>query len=266
MLISPDELDPFRKLALIDLSYSRLDTFQGCEAKFWFSYIAQEPRTFGPAAVMGNVLHSVLENADFDVLDYDALLEDMAYQREEVYDRELMIPDELIEAGKVMLAEFCDRHEDEEFHILDREKPFELVLGTGLFRGYIDRVDLEDGGGVRVIDYKSGKFEVAAKNVATNLQVGLYALAAEYLYPDLWPITGELYYLRSGKRKSHTYTREELREVESKLVNVVKDYIETRTFQYTSDAKQCLYLCDFGKSGVCPRGAGVIRNSGGRGY
>lgn len=47
-----DDLDPLQKLALIDFSYSRIDTYQQCPSKYFYSYIKKEPRIFGEAAVL----------------------------------------------------------------------------------------------------------------------------------------------------------------------------------------------------------------------
>jgi RecB family exonuclease len=72
------------------------------------------------------------------------------------------------------------------------------VLGSYLISGYIDRIDSWGEDGVKIIDYKTGKWEVSPKDIPTNLQLGIYAMAVDYLYPDK-NIYAELYYLRSRK-------------------------------------------------------------------
>jgi ATP-dependent helicase/DNAse subunit B len=57
-----NSLDEFNKLALMDLSYSRIDTYKMCPSKYFFSYIKKEPRSFNDAAVLGNIVHAVLED------------------------------------------------------------------------------------------------------------------------------------------------------------------------------------------------------------
>jgi len=47
-----EDLDPLQKLSLTEFSYSRIDTYKQCAAKYFYSYILKEPRLFGEAAVL----------------------------------------------------------------------------------------------------------------------------------------------------------------------------------------------------------------------
>ena len=47
-----NNIDPFIRLSLTDLSYSRMDTYKMCPSKYFFSYIKKEPRQFNDAAVL----------------------------------------------------------------------------------------------------------------------------------------------------------------------------------------------------------------------
>jgi len=47
-----DQLSDLEKMSLIDLSYSRMDSYLSCAAKYFFSYIKKEPRMFGQAAAL----------------------------------------------------------------------------------------------------------------------------------------------------------------------------------------------------------------------
>lgn len=259
MIRQLDDLTEFEKLALIDLSYSRLDTYLSCAAKYFYTYVTKEEREFGPAATLGNVIHSVLEDTvdgegELDLLE---MIQLMAVHREEL-DPDHLIGEELISAGSTILTEFVDRHGTEEFTVLGREMYFSFVLGSGLFRGFIDRVDDRGKAGINVCDYKTGKWEVANKAIPENLQLGIYALAVSQLYPDR-PIFAELYYLRSGKRKGHLFTPSDLEVMEDRLLDVVNTIINDQNFKATEVASTCFRLCDFGKNGVCPTGKSRLR-------
>ncbi len=167
------------------------------------------------------------------------------------YDPDGEISDDLIDAGYQMLSEFVDRHQGDHFNVVATEQPFHFVLGTAAISGYIDRIDRDPNGVLHIIDYKSGKKEVAAKNIAEDLQLGVYALAVSLLYPEEPTIYAELYYLRSGRRKGHLFTKAELANVEQKLLEKVNDLIDTEDFKYTANSFICSF-CDFKK--ICPVG------------
>lgn len=47
-----NDIDSFQKLTLADFSYSRIDTYEMCPSKYFFSYIKKEPRQFSAPAVL----------------------------------------------------------------------------------------------------------------------------------------------------------------------------------------------------------------------
>lgn len=204
----------------------------------------------------GNIVHTVLENviSNDAPLDYSKI-ESEYEKNKESYDPDNKIPQELISVGKEILDEFYDQNIHTQFNVYDKEYGFKFVLGNHLIVGFIDRIDVI-GDEVRIIDYKTGKWEVSQKSIPNNLQLGIYAIAASELFPDK-TITAELYYLRSGKHKSHTYTKDDLERLKQDVIDAINEIINDNSFAATANSRACSY-CDHAKSGAC--GTGVFRN------
>lgn len=253
----PSELTWLEWLSLIKLSYSRISDYDMCQAKYFYNNIIDEPGLFNPPAVMGTIVHSVMEDYVGEELDEQAMQTSFDEHRKE-HDPTYEIPQDLIDVGHRIIADFYDRHKDDTFDVIAKEMPFEIIIGTGYLRGYIDLVLRMPNGDIKAIDIKAGKHEIDYQDVSSNLQLGIYALALQKMYPDKH-ISVEMYYLRSGRRKGHTFTDDELVQIKHNLHEKIYEIVERINFNYTQDTKVCKFLCDFGKTGVCSRGSTVIR-------
>lgn len=171
------------------------------------------------------------------------------------YDPDSKISDELVSVGKEIINEFYDNYSDTIFDVYEKEYGFSFIIANYHVMGYIDRIDLYDDM-AKIIDYKTGKWEVSQKEVPNNLQLGIYALAASLMFPDK-TITAELHYLRSGRIKGHTFSKEDIENVKSNLIKNINQIIEDQSFSPTSNVRTCSY-CEHAKTGACP--TGVFRN------
>jgi RecB family exonuclease len=250
------------KLSLLDLSYSRMDTYSQCPLKYYYKYVQKEQDTFSPAATLGNILHDVLEEY-IDQPHDTTLLIDFFHVKRDGYDPNKDISPSLIEDGERMLMEFYDRTGGEPLEsVIGKEQMFLFIIGKACIRGFIDRIDYDKiSNTIHITDYKSGKYEITYKDVKNNLQLGIYALAASLLYPTA-SIYAELYYLRSGRRKGHLYTEEDLQITKNTLIDLANKIINDRSFLPTSNLNQCLRLCDFSKNDVCSVGTYRVRSKG----
>lgn len=252
-----NDIDSFQRLTLTEFSYSRMDTYEMCPSKYFFSYIQKEPRMFGEAAALGNIIHSVLE--DLVSNEKELSLEEMKSSYEEKkfdYDPSSLISQSLIGAGDQILEEFYDANQNKLFDVYEKEMSFNFVIGNFIIIGFIDRVDIV-GDDVFIIDYKTGKREVALKDVPNNLQLGIYALAASILFPEK-TITAALHYLRSGRIKSHTFSKEDLENVKVNILNKINRILNDSNFRPTSNERICSF-CDHAKSGACATGAARLK-------
>lgn len=265
----PEELSKLEQLSLIPLSYSRLNTILdktwGCGLKYFYQYVLKIPSESNQHAVLGNIIHEALEMAVANDKDLDEIELFAAFEMAQAkFDPNDEIEPDVIYRGKQMLNEYYMRHKKDRYSerisiyptIIGKEVPFEIVIGTGKFRGYIDFVyEMDDI--VYIIDYKSGKHEVPQKHIPTNTQLGIYALAMKKAYPDK-TIHGSLYYLQSAKQKSHDYTDEDLEGIVNTLESQVKTLVDTLHFKPTENERTC-YSCDYAKKEVCPTGVARLR-------
>jgi len=107
---------------------------------------------------------------------------------------------------------------------------------------------------------KHGKWEVPQKDIAKNLQLGIYALAVSLAFPDK-QIRAELYYLRSGRHKHHLFTKEDIEEVKVSLLENINKVVEDNSFLPTANERNCTF-CDHAKSGACTVGISRLKRMG----
>lgn len=244
-----EDLDDFQKLTVTEFSYSRIDTYEMCPAKYFYSYIKREPRGFSAPAVLGNIVHFVLENtiSPDKPLSLDEMNEEYEKGREQ-FDPRSAVSDDLISVGHEIINEFYDLNQDTKFNVYGKEVGFNFIIGNYSIIGFIDRIDV-DGDDVFIVDYKTGKREVAAKDVSKNLQMGIYALAVSALFPSK-NITASLHYLRTNRLKSHTYSEEDLLFVKESLIKRIQKILNDSNFTPTSNERMCSF-CDHAESGAC---------------
>ena len=86
-------------------------------------------------------------------------------------------------------------------------------------QGIIDRIDLDESGAGRVIDYKSGSSTFSKPDIQRGyaLQTALYALAAERLLPEVARVA-ESYFLHIPTRKASGQLRLEERPADREIV------------------------------------------------
>jgi ATP-dependent helicase/DNAse subunit B len=188
-------------------SASRLETFGTCPFAFFAAYaLGLEPRPPAEAGFdvrqLGTMYHAILENLfreAADPTDLSALLAALPIVAREVLDaapeRYGFRPTALWQRQRAEL----ERILADTLSALDeasegwRPTHFELAFGKGKvpplslrgdggeiqLRGYIDRVDVNDAGDLRIVDYKAGSSSIRSDDLddGKRLQLPLYALA-----------------------------------------------------------------------------------------
>lgn len=183
------------------LSYSRLDCFKSCEYKYKLKYINKNYTDDSSLALrIGTILHLGLEykylkkykNEEIIDLVYKGCIEDnqeviglnklkeeypFEWEEEDKFGRTY---DEKIKLYKSRILENIE----DEWECIGCEVQFDILFeNKAIIHGFIDRIDKHKITGViRVVDYKSSKKPYEKKDLATPLQMYVYALACKEMY------------------------------------------------------------------------------------
>jgi len=130
--------------------------------------------------------------------------------------------------GEQILAEFWKIHSADFRMPVAVEKMFYIDIEGIKLRGYIDRIDKLESGGLSIIDYKTDKELFAKDGLEKNLQLTLYQLAIE----QTWYLPVErltLYHLRSNTPCSCQPRDEaQLEEARQLILEVANNIAEER--------------------------------------
>jgi superfamily I DNA/RNA helicase/RecB family exonuclease len=173
----------------LTLSATQLDTYDDCPLRYAYRYVVRVRDEGGVRADLGSLVHDVLRRfldpaADEPVpRTRDALLDlarrlwrdDIARYRPQV--------EEARRDYFAMLERWWDAEGEGPLapEVLAVERPFDIEVAGHRLRGAIDRIDrADDGVGIRILDYKTGKSEPtpARAQAGDNLQLAVYHLAA----------------------------------------------------------------------------------------
>jgi len=210
-------------------SPSRLESYGACPHQFFVSIAlgleAHEPPELGfDAAQLGSMLHAILERAYAeadDPDDLDSVKRCLTQAAEEVFreapqrygfrptplwgvERQDLVG--MLEATVEALVEASAGWTPaglEAAFGLGGAPPLELEtrLGTVRVRGFIDRVDRNQAGELRIIDYKTGSSHLAASDLldGRRLQLPLYALGAAQALEMGEPVEGFYWKIRQAQ-------------------------------------------------------------------
>jgi putative RecB family exonuclease len=185
------------------LSYSSINTYETCPAKFKFQYEDRMPQAPSPALAFGDSLHRALHLFHNRPVPVPPPLEELHDMLEAVWvstgfaneSEERMYRDH----GRQVLAQYHRENVDEYRIPAALEFKFRIDVEGVELSGVIDRMDRIPGGGYEIIDYKTNRRLPPRSRVNSDLQLSIYHLAAR----EVWGIEPErltLYYLLPGQR------------------------------------------------------------------
>ena len=234
----------------MQLSYSSINTYETCPAKWRFQYAERVPTGTSPALSFGDSLHRALQRFHDRPVPVAPSLEELWAMLDNEW-----VSDGFSDAGEERLYREHAREVLGRYH---RENAAEYRIPAALefrFRveveglplvGTIDRMDRLPGGGYEIIDYKTNRRLPPRSAIERDLQLSVYALAAR----EVWGIEPEhltLYYLLPGERDTTTRTAADIDELRRRIATVA-ERIEAGKFE-PRDNPLCGW-CDF--QHLCP--------------
>jgi superfamily I DNA/RNA helicase/RecB family exonuclease len=168
----------------IRLSGSSLSSLRDCSLRWFLEHEAHAGQPATTAQSFGRVVHALTDEvtagrtpADLAALDarLDLVWGQLAFEAQWRSDQERT-------AARQALARFLDWHAAERGRaVLGSEARFSIDLTVDgrpvRLRGSMDRIELDDGGRVHIVDFKTGRAAVGPREVAEHVQLGTYQLA-----------------------------------------------------------------------------------------
>jgi RecB family exonuclease len=215
------------------LSFSRLQRYEQCPRSFKLHYVDGLPSEPGPELHFGKAMHRTLERL---VSEHAVTIEPAAlsFERAERLWQEAWADSGLMGIrafyeGFRMLGTFV-RSEGvvDPISVLAVEREFELAVGRFRVVGAIDRVDRTGEKSIRIRDYKTGRLLPTRAEVDESLQLSLYCLAAQELWPWAENVELQLDMLRHDVRL-RTVRRQDDLDVARRYVEVLGEKTESDT-------------------------------------
>lgn len=207
------------------LSYSSIDTYETCPAKFKFQYEDKVPRSPSPALSFGDSLHRALylfHNRPVPVPPSLAELHDML--EASWVSEGFTTPSEeqtYIAHGRQVLSQYHQENANAYRIPAALEFRFRIDVEGVAVSGVIDRMDRIPGGGYEIVDYKTNRRLPPQSRIDQDLQLSIYHMAAR----EIWGIEPErltLYYLLPGQRMTTVRTPSDVDELRRRIAIVAE--------------------------------------------
>ena len=177
------------------LSPTRISTYLECAMKYRYIYHDKVGRFYlraRPGYSFGGTLHQVLQGFHEEAR-LTGAAQSVERMVEEVDAKWISAGYELAEqeaefraaSDEILRAYHGDatRRLEENVRTIYTEKTLTADMGSFRLQGRVDRVDLHPDGTLEIVDYKSGRMEASAEQVAESLAMSVYQLIVRQKQP-----------------------------------------------------------------------------------
>lgn len=237
------------------LSYSKLSRYERCPLSYKFYYLDRLPSEPSIHLLFGSAVHEVLEKLVQEHVDGERVGPLSKTRAEElwqlVWKETEMSGVEVYQEGLDILTQFVRQHTHlDHLDILAVEQPFSFTLPGDLqVIGYIDRIDRIDDETIEVIDYKTSRQLYMSYEVDKSLQLSLYQIAAQQLWPWAKKVRLSYWMLRHDLRQSTERRPNELEGVKKYVATLGEQIRDAQEF--TPKLNTYCGSCDYRKK--CPK-------------
>ncbi len=224
------------------LSYSSMNTYETCPAKFKFQYEDRVPQGRSAALSFGDSLHRALHLFHNRPVPVAPSVDELLEMLEACWVSEGFVDASeertYVDHGRQVLTQY--HSENAEAYRIPAALEFRFTIdveGVAL-SGVIDRMDRIPGGGYEIVDYKTNRRLPPQARIDQDLQLSIYHMAAR----EIWGIEPErltLYYLLPGQRMTTVRTARDVDELRRRI-GVVAERIDAGMFEPRQNP-----LCDW---------------------
>lgn len=242
------------------LSVSKTKTFLQCPAKYRLAYIEKLPKKDWEFQKFGVFCHEVLEQFHIEWLNrpletINNLMKE-CFNKTRIEWKDKLTKESLQESYQILTGylSYLSKQIQEETlpRFTDLEKHFYININDQIIvNGFIDRIQIDPDGVLRVVDYKTSKQKKYLQK--DYFQLLTYAYAIYLGNPELKKIRASYMMLRHNFDELVVeYTVDEIMKVEKSFIDYVEQ-IKTEKLYRPNTGFLCNY-CDYQDPKLCPEG------------
>ncbi|ACY13568.1 RecB family exonuclease [Haliangium ochraceum] len=197
------------------LSYSRLSRFETCPLSYRLHYLDQREAGDSVPLAFGSAVHAALEHLVREHLAEERVgplcAERAASLWQSAWTESGLVGLPLFREGLALVHRFVrEQGVLDHLDVLAVEQEFRITVGGFEVLGYLDRVDRVDDETVDIVDYKTNRQLFTRDELDGSLQMSLYQLAAQSLWPWAKKVRLTFWMLRHGVQQRTERTSEDL--------------------------------------------------------